>query len=684
MVEEYRPIIFTPGVQPVTDFTTSSTQHWVAADKIRFVDGRPAKIGGWLNFPFQSDNTIDGCARAIFSYVLEKRNRFIIGTHTRLYDLTGSDLTNITPLVTATTAIPDSLDSNYTTLANDPLSTVSGTNVITVSDPGTKLKPSDRVEILGATGFNGIPAGELNTQHLVREAGPDDYTFFVSSNATSTGSGGGAAVDQATAIITVNQVAHGNLDGDRVKITLAASFAGIPDTEINAEHIIRDVTTDAFDIVVNTFATSSVTGGGGAATEIQEQIAPGDCDASIGQGYGAGLYGVGLYGVPKTSDNIAVFPRRWTFDRFGNNIILSPGEQTGVYTWDSDESEAPILLSGAPTAVNLVFVSNEIVVTLGASNVGNRIQWSDQGDSTDWTPLATNQAGQDDIEGAGTFLAVIKLRNVNLLLTETQVYTFRYIRRPLIWEIKLLDERSGIIAQNARISHNGIAYWMGDDNFYMYRGGNVEIIPSNSTPETTLKKFVFENLNTAQKSKIFAWFNRKFHEIWWHYPSAGSLECDRVVRFNVKDFTWTPDTMERTAGEYPVPLTVNPFVATLNDDRTESILYQHEKGNNDNLDSLPFSLTSPFVNSGTRTVNGLGFAPDSIQTGDISVQIAFKKYPQDTRLFNNGPYTVTPTKNHIDYTSQGRFWRYLITGDELNQEWIAGFWQEFLRGSSRR
>ena len=684
MAEIPLPILAKAGVQPVTDFTTASTPHYVSADKIRFRDGFPEKIGGWESVTIDGADPVNGCARSIFSYNLSNNVRYIIGTESNLYYLIGSKLTNITPLIAATTAIANSLDSNFGTLGNDPITTVLGSNTVTIADTATKVRVGDTVTHSGSSAVNGIPAVEINTSHFVRTQDTNSYTYQVTTDATSSGTGGGAVVVQATRIVTVNQTAHNFPEGERVGILAAATFAGIPDTDLNIEHIIRNVSTNAYDITVATTATSSVSGGGGASTTVQGQIASGLCDASAAQGYGAGLYGVGLYGTALVSSSGEAPARSWISDRFGDNIVTTAGVQAGVYTWDSDTAAAPALLSGAPAAVNYIFVSNEIVVTLGAGGVPNRLQWSDQGVSTQWTGAATNQAGQDDIEKASEFISHVNIKGINLLFTESQVYTFRYIARPLIWETKLLDEKSGIIAKNARVQHNGIAYWMGTDNFYYYRSGNVEIIPSNSTNETTLKKFIFDDINTSQKSKIFCWYNRKFNEIWWHIPGQSSLEPDKIARLNVKDGTWTADTLERSAGEYPTQLKEFPYLAKTNDGQDTSTIYQHEKGTDDDGVSLAFSLSWPFFDAGVDTFNITGVIPDSIQTGTITCTVNTKQYPQSPTLYGTRALTVEAASEMFSIRPNGRYIQYVISGDELGQSWRMGSWQQLVSKGGRR
>jgi len=679
-----RNITATPGLQPSTDSTTTSTTHFVDADKIRFRDGFPEKIGGYVQVLIDNDDPINGCIRTVYSYNLENNVRYILGGDTYLYYLFASQLVNITPLDTATTAIPNSLNSNYGLLVNDALITISGSTTITVNDPATIIHAGDVIELSGIVGFNGVPAAELNTAHRVVTVDENSYEFIVTTAATSTGSGGGATITQATSIITVDQPVHDFVNGERIKINGAVSFAGIPDVAINKEHIIRNVTTNTYDIVVATIATSSVTNGGGAATNVQGQIPQGLCDATAAQGYGAGLYGIGLYGVSKISEQGEIDARSWILDRYGNSVVMNPGVQTGVYIWDSNPEEAPILLQNAPTEVNYVFVSNEIVVTLGASGVGNRIQWSDQGNPTEWTALATNQAGQDDIEQASTFISHINLKRINLLFTSSQVFTYRYIGRPFVWETRLLDEKSGIISKNARVQHNGVAYWMGTDNFYYYRSGNVEIIPSNTTSETTIKKYVFDNITTSQTSKIFAWYNRNFNEVWWHYPSAGSLECDKVVRLNVKDFTWTFDTFDRSAGEYPTQLQEFPFVAQAFRDESYSVIYEHENGTDANGEPLSWYIKTPFYDTGLDTANFLTIEPDSLQNGSINCTIDVKKYPQSTQIYGSRSFDVEPDTEVVSYRLDNRYVQYTLTGSSLGQFWRSGIWKETVSKSGGR
>lgn len=769
--EIFHTIEILPGVDK--DNTALSTPHYTDADKIRFYRGQPQKLGGWDQLTFNGGAAIEGCTRTIYSQRLGDSIFTLYGTNEYLYSQLGTELTNITPLVTATTnlrtvttlannplattnlsttvvvthtahgmtdgvtieisgvpgdvnGIPQAqlnathvityinansysitvasaatstasgggsavvethgnMATNYGTLTNNPITTVNGSKTITIAHTAHKLVAGDTVTLSGATTTNGVPNTDINALHLVRSTTANSYDITVATAATSSGSGGGAGVVEATYIITVTQTAHGFSNGNRIGILASTAVGGIPLGEINAEHIISNVSTDAYDIRAVTFATSAATGAGGAVTTVQGQIASGECDAQFGVGYGMGLYGVGLYGVASVSSGTLILPRIYSMDRYGDLVILTPGGQTGVYSWDGDSDVAPALVTNAPTAVNYVFSSDNIAVVLGSGGVINRVKWSDQGDLTDWTATSTNQAGEDDIEGAGMFFSQARVRGINLLFTEDQVYTMRYIGAPLVWEIKELEGAQGLIAQNARVVVNGICYWMGQQDFYQYNGGVVSSIGSNSQDGINyLRNYVFNDLNSVQKYKNFAWFNPFYNEIWFHYCSSDSDEPNRVARYSINEKHWVPDTFNRTAAEYPRILNIYPRLIS-----HENNVYRHEKGVNNVDAALPFSLTSPLFQAENTLTKITRVVPDSVQTGSIDFEIKTLPWAQTTSqpmymASNATPSTtqttipVSPTLNHIDGYITNRLWQYTWSQDVVDGNWRKGAWIEVL------
>ena len=678
-ISELQPLDFLPGVCPDTDCTPARTPHYIAAQGIRFVKGRPQKIGGWDAITM-NEQALSGCVRTVYSAQINDKVQTLLGSNEALFALIGSTLQNVTPAQTTGVAAANSLDTHYDTLGNDPLATTDGSTTIVVTDSDAdKYEVNDNYTLSGATAVGGVPIGDINKTHVIRAVGSGTISIRVSTAATSTTTGGGASVDRSSGLITVNSTAHGQPNGDRVSISGATATGGITAVQINSEFIIRNTDTNTFDVMTTGTATSSISGGGGASTEFFEQIADGLCDEQSGQGYGMGLYGVGLYGTALVSTNGRQLPRIWFASDYGDNVIVTPGNGGSIYSWSGSQASAPAIIANAPTEVNYAFTSNNILVTFGAGGVRNKIKTSDQGAITTWTASSTNQVYEDTIEGAGRLKSHVSLNGTNLIFTDTQCYTFRYIGLPLIWDVDFKDN-IGIAAPMARVVVKGVAYWMGHNNFYEWRGGNVDVMQSNSSNESTILNYVFDNINRSQISKCFAWYNQKFDEIWFHYPSANSNECDRIARYHVTDKHWTPDTMDRTAAEYP---NTNLQLPRLVD--SSGNFYRHESGNDNDTSALLFSLTTPLMRLATFNVQDVELVPDSIQTAntDLSVTISGKSYPQSSQNKDSRNFTVSPDTEFLPVGVDARYLQYNIQGEVLGQEWIMGEWLHGVQPSSR-
>ena len=759
-----QPIQLTPGCQPSTDRTNFSTQLSTFSDKIRWYQGFPQKIGGWISQAFNYGQTLVGVARRFMSAYLSNETTLIsvIGTNSNLYCLSGSTLTNITPLqwtncstvsitssstsaivvgglttgiangnyvvgtgivsgttctisgttLTLSTAatitnaaailsfcsptvIGGELASDYRTLGSNPAAFVSGSPLVTITDSNyAQYVGSDNITLAGFTGtIEGITAANLNGVRKIQTINTGSYTVLAGANATGTGSGGGSSVVVASGLVTVTATAHGQSNGQRCGILGAATFGGITAAQINAEFIVRNASTNSYQVMTGGVATSSVTSSGGAATAYQTQIIAGPVNENAAQGYGAGLYGVGLYGTALQSSSARTPARVWAIDRFEASFMMTPGSQNPVFTWGGSTANAPIWLANAPQAVNFVFCSYDSVITLGANGVGNQIFASDVGNPTTWIASQENQVFQDVITGAGPLITNLSAATCEVLLTDSRCYTFTYVGLSggtgLIWDIRLLDDSIGIIGVNGGCVVNGVAYWMGLKNFYMWVGGNISIIPSSTQNVCTINNYVYQNLTSSQRSKIHSWNNEQYNEIWWHYPSAAATECDRVARLNVNDLTWVPDTFDRSCAQVPDVLTPQPQLIS-----SGGILYNHEQGTDADGSPMPFTLTgnlrfggsnwlSQNYRSGGKSSNLIvGIVPDSIQTGNITLTITAKQWPQSSANQFSETFTITPTTEIVPVQIGGRYWQYSISGNALGQSWTGGQWAELVETGS--
>lgn len=663
-----------PGVNKDDNTLTSLT--YTDAQSIRFYNSFPETIGGWLSVNYSNQQTLSGVPRTIFSYTDSSGTEHIlIGTNTRLYSFENGGLYNITPLVTGTTAIANSLTTNYSALANNPVSTTSGSRVIGLAySPLTRgiFQIGDLISVSGVAGTTGgIAAAAINGEHSITNVDATKIYFVVTPTASSTATGGGAGVVLSTRVINVAQVAHGFANGDRIKILAAAGFRGFAAGDLNIESVIRDVSVNAYSYYLYTatvFATSSG-GTGGAATTVQGQITAGNCTFSPGLGYGGGPYSAGSYGTAKMFTSGYKLPRIWSIDRYGDGVVLTPGDQGKVYEWDGDLDIAPTILLNSPATANYVFVGNNQVITFGYNGVDNRVKTSDGIDNTNWTPGPTSTAFQGEIQSAGRLIAHSYVKDQFLLFTQAKVFVMIYIGLPEIWLIKELTSADGLLSPKSVVQIGDAVAWVGQSDFYIYNGSVLSTIPNNN-----VKQWFFQNINAGKYYLSFARRVIQFNEVRWFAPFGGATEPDTQIVWNYQEGYFFNDSgITRTASEEPQNPTRNQYMAKGScDGSITSTLYQHEIGYTEDGANMTGSLTSNFANIGEgdyiqkvgRIIPSNALLPvGNINMGQdlYTMTVNAKDYDGQQNSVAFGPYSINGFTQKIDTRIAGRQRQYVYS-----------------------
>ncbi len=665
-----------PGVNKEdNDFTS---MIYTDADKMRFYQYLPQKIGGWLKSTPTNYQVLDGVPRTMYSYISDSNvEHILIGTDTRLYTYQQGGLYNITPLVTATTAIANSLSTNYAAaLGTNPIATTNGSPVLTVTYSPILtaiLRPGDIIKISGVIAdIGGIPLASINGTHAISNITATAFDIVVLSTATSTATGA-TGCTLTTKVITVAQLAHGFRDGDRVKITAAVAFGGLVAGDINIENVIRRIDANTYAYyspITANFATSSASGGGGAATLVQGQILAGICGlpSGSGSGYGGGTYGTGVYGVGKPFTAGFFRPRIWSIDRYGDTAVLTPGDQGGVYQWSNNINVAPVLITNAPAAVNYLFVAQveNQIVTFGAGGVSNRVYTSDSSNPTGWTKDATTLVFDRHIEGAGRLIAYAYVKGQYLLFTEADVYLMYFVDKPSIWVITLLTDTDGLIGPNAVANIPDAVVWMGQNDFYIYNGSVVSQVPNN-----TLLHWMIDKMNWPQSYVSFTRTVAEFDEIWFFFPGGSSAQPNTYIIWNYVEGHFTNGTLTRTAAERPNNPAREQYLAVGScDGSIATALYRHEVTFADNNAAMTGSLTTNYalIDEGDYVQQISGIFPSSYilpigapdtTTVLYSLTVNTKDYDGQLNPRVFGSYNVLSTTTQINTRISGRQRQYI-------------------------
>jgi len=181
-----KKLVLKPGLnKETTRYTTEG--GWYDGDKVRFRQGTPEKIGGWVRI---SASTFLGVCRSLWNWItLASLNLMGVGTNLKFYIESGGNYNDITPL-------------RLTATLTNPFTATLGSSVITVAHTAHGSATGDFVTFSGAAGLGGnITAAVLNQEYQVTVLGVNSYTITVAATAIAadvTGSpGGGAAVSAA-------------------------------------------------------------------------------------------------------------------------------------------------------------------------------------------------------------------------------------------------------------------------------------------------------------------------------------------------------------------------------------------------------------------------------------------------------------------------------------------------------
>lgn len=632
-----KKLLLKPGVnRENTRYTNEG--GWYESDKIRFRQGTPEKIGGWQRI---SSSTFLGLCRSLWNWVtLGSQNLIGVGTNLKFYIENGGTYNDITPA------------RAQVTLTN-PFETFNGSPIVEVTDANGGFVDGDFVTFYDSTAVGGLT---ILGSYQISSDGSSTYTIDVGTAATSDDTGGGTVyalyqinVGPAFAVPLTGWGASawgsgawgiGTVSSDPLRLWSQSNFGedlifGPRGGGIYYWRAAGGLTalTATATVASPTLITALVSYPDGTPI----RFAP-----NIGATTPTGIEPGKLYYVRNSTGvqfNISATP--------SGALINVAGAGTGITRLLPNA----YLLNDVAGATDVPIQQNHLLISdvsrfvfaFGANDYGSTvfdpmlIRWSDQEDATNWTPASTNQAGFLRLSRGSEIVTATQSRQEILVWTDAALYSLQYVGAPIVWSAQLVGENISIVGPNAVAYSNGVAYWMGKDKFYKY-DGRTQPLPSD------LRRYVFDDINTAQYEQVFAGTNEGFHEVWWFYCSAGSNDVDKYVVYNYLENVWYYGSMARTAW-LDSGLRNFPLAATYANN-----LVNHEQGLDNNETGTPAPIHAFITSAEFDLDDGHQFMFVWRVLPDITFQNSTAAAPSATMyllpLKNSGSgYVVNPATN---------------------------------------
>ena len=513
-----------------------------------------------------------------------------------------------------------------------------------------------------------------------------------------------SATDGSTTI-TVSDTSHGADENDFVTFSGAVSLGGVITADVlNQEYqIVSIVDADSYTITSAVAANASDTGNGGASVVGEYQINVGLNTQVGGTGWGAGTWSRGTWGSASATATDAEL-RLWSHDNFGEDLLINPRD-AAIYYWDKSSTLSARAVeigtvsgaSNTPTIAKQVMVSDNDrhVIAFGCNPLGSAdqdnllIRFSDQENLTDWTPTATNTAGDLRLGSGSEFIQAVETKREILVWTDRSLHSMQFVGPPFTFGITQLASSITIMGPKAAVAAEDFVFWMGIDNFYVYDGRTANL-------PCTVRDYVFEDFNSAQAEKVTAGINSQWGEVIWFYPSSTSDENDRYVVFNYIEKVWYYGNLSRTAwrdrGLRPLPMAAGASGGS-------SYLYNHEIGVDDDGSAMEAYIESSQIDIGdgdkflliNRLIPDLTFTGSDNGTPVANFTLETREYPgaaYDTTT--EGAVTRSATSpveqftNQLDMRLRGRCFAIKVDSDSLGTRWRLGAPRVDLREDGRR
>ena len=323
-------------------------------------------------------------------------------------------------------------------------------------------------------------------------------------------------------------------------------------------------------------------------------------------------------------------------ETIGRSIYV--GDVTGSAALAAATGSAPLVAGGVVVLHPYVF----------AYGIDGYVAWSVPGNPNDWTSAGSGDAyvtGQKIVKGL-PLRAGPGNSPSGIFWSLDSVIRANFVGGAPVFQFDTISATSSILSSQGVIEYDGVYFWAGVDRFLMFNGVVREV------PNPLNLNWFFDNLNFAQRQKVFAMAVPRYGEIWWCFPFGNATECTHAVIYNVREQTWYDTVLPNSgrSGGIFVNVSARPLMVGVIGAASGQTLWQHEDGV-DEIDGQSIAPIRSYFETSDISLNALPkdarnnavrvsiIEPDFVQQGDMTVRVTGRynarspSVPSDPRTF---------------------------------------------------
>jgi len=392
-----------------------------------------------------------------------------------------------------------------------------------------------------------------------------------------------------------------------------------------------------------------------------------------------------LWTFDVTFDSVGVAPGSYIFAHPGKNLNQIDSTATSSLYWGLVNGTGALVSNTAPAVSGGVVSLYPYIFVYGSDGY---VAWNVPNSPNDWTGAGSGEA----YVTSQKIVAALPLRAgpgnapAGLFWSLDSLIRCTFTGGDTVFQFDTLTSQSSILSSQSPIEYDGIFYWCGVDRFLMFNGVVREV------PNQLNQNWFFDNLNYAQRQKVFAYKVPRFGEIWWCYPRGNATECTHAVIYNIRENTWYDTELPNGGLSCGKFVTVYQYPITTGIEQTDAGFYklwQMEYGV-DEIDGTAInSIPSYFQTADiaavadqqqpkNRALRVTYIEPDFVQSGDMTAQVtgrANARSPEvtsDEHAFPDLEHVFTPEQQVLFFKETRREMRFIFKSNTVGGDYQMG------------